>query len=91
MTQGWRTSTRRQNGSPAVQRSVSVVRCYMRLSDNSRATEAIRQCLPDLLKDTTFAQVLKDDTTTERWLPQLVKNLQEGQVTDPRGIPLLPQ
>lgn len=42
---------------------------------------------PDQLKDTTFAQVLKDDTTTKRWLAQLVKNLQEGQVTDPRGFP----
>lgn len=110
-----------------------VVRCYLRLSDNSRwfecflykpvqcwqyqmiitqkktasgessrtpdlvfwsfhrAREALRQCLPDQLKDTTFAQVLKDDTTTKRWLAQLVKNLQEGQVTDPRGIPLPPQ
>lgn len=56
-----------------------------------RAREALRQCLPDQLKDTTFAQVLKDDTTTKRWLAQLVKNLQEGQVTDPRGIPLPPQ
>ncbi|RXN27967.1 cell differentiation RCD1-like protein [Labeo rohita] len=65
-----------------------VVRCYLRLSDNSRAREALRQCLPDQLKDTTFAQVLKDDSTTKRWLAQLVKNLQEGQVTDPRGIPL---
>ncbi|KAL7831503.1 hypothetical protein SRHO_G00310060 [Serrasalmus rhombeus] len=56
-----------------------VVRCYLRLSDNSRAREALRQCLPDQLKDTTFAQVLKDDTTTKRWLAQLVKNLQDGQ------------
>ena len=56
-----------------------------------RAREALRQCLPDQLKDSTFGQVLKDDTTTKRWLAQLVKNLQEGQVTDPRGIPLPPQ
>uniref|UniRef100_A0A8C3SNM8 CCR4-NOT transcription complex subunit 9 n=1 Tax=Chelydra serpentina TaxID=8475 RepID=A0A8C3SNM8_CHESE len=68
-----------------------VVRCYLRLSDNPRAREALRQCLPDQLKDTTFAQVLKDDTTTKCWLAQLVKNLQEGQVTHPRGIPLPPQ
>uniref|UniRef100_A0A6Q2WSD6 CCR4-NOT transcription complex subunit 9 n=1 Tax=Esox lucius TaxID=8010 RepID=A0A6Q2WSD6_ESOLU len=68
-----------------------VVRCYLRLSDNPRAREALRQCLPDQLKDATFAQVLKDDTTTKRWLAQLVKNLQEGQVTDGRGIPLTAQ
>ncbi|CAB1346723.1 unnamed protein product [Coregonus sp. 'balchen'] len=53
--------------------------------------EALRQCLPDQLKDATFAQVLKDDTTTKRWLAQLVKNLQEGPVTDGRGIPLTTQ
>ncbi|PIO28107.1 hypothetical protein AB205_0003090 [Aquarana catesbeiana] len=64
---------------------------YAFASAQSLAREALRQCLPDQLKDTTFAQVLKDDTTTKRWLAQLVKNLQEGQVTDPRGIPLPPQ
>lgn len=42
-------------------------------------------CLPDQLKDTTFALVLKAGITTERWLAQLAKNLQEGQATDPRG------
>uniref|UniRef100_A0A2K6UMC3 CCR4-NOT transcription complex subunit 9 n=1 Tax=Saimiri boliviensis boliviensis TaxID=39432 RepID=A0A2K6UMC3_SAIBB len=58
-----------------------VVRCYLPLSDNPRAHEALRQCLPDQLKDTTFAQVLKDDTTMTYWLAQL------GQVTDPWGVP----
>ncbi|XP_061571518.1 CCR4-NOT transcription complex subunit 9-like isoform X1 [Cololabis saira] len=65
-----------------------VVRCYLRLSDNSRAREALRQCLPDQLKDSTFETVLKDDGTTKRWLAQLVKNLQEVPVTDPRGVVL---
>ena len=27
-----------------------VVRCYLRLSDNPRAREALRQCLPDQLR-----------------------------------------
>lgn len=43
-----------------------VIRCYMRLSDNSRAREALRQCLPDRLRDATFAHLLKDDLTTKR-------------------------
>ena len=30
-----------------------VVRCYLRLSDNTRACEALCQCLPDQLKVTT--------------------------------------
>jgi len=54
-----------------------VVRCYLRLSDNSRAREALRQCLPDPLKDATFVQCLKDDALSKRWLSQLLHNLQE--------------
>lgn len=53
-----------------------VVRCYLRLSDNPRAREALRQCLPDQLKDQTFANCLKDDNSTKKWLAQLVKNLE---------------
>ncbi|XP_015778987.1 PREDICTED: cell differentiation protein RCD1 homolog [Acropora digitifera] len=67
-----------------------VVRCYLRLSDNARAREALRQCLPDQLKDGTFSNCLKDDASTKRWLSQLMKNLQDPTLADPRGIPLPP-
>jgi len=67
-----------------------VVRCYLRLSDNPRAREALRQCLPDQLKDGTFSNCLKDDASTKRWLSQLMKNLQDPTLADPRGIPLPP-
>ena len=53
-----------------------VVRCYLRLSDNPRAREALRQCLPDQLRDSTFANLLKDDNSTKKWLAQLIKNLE---------------
>ncbi|KAH8077519.1 cell differentiation family, Rcd1-like-domain-containing protein [Cristinia sonorae] len=36
-----------------------VVRCYLRLSDNLRAREALRACLPEPLRDQTFAALLK--------------------------------
>lgn len=52
-----------------------VVRCYLRLSDNQRACEALCQCLPDQLKDDTFAPCLKEDKSTERWLKMLLANL----------------
>ncbi|KAL4221958.1 Cell differentiation protein RCD1 [Mactra antiquata] len=67
-----------------------VVRCYLRLSDNPRAREALRQCLPDQLKDSTFANCLKDDNSTKRWLMQLQQNLESPAVQDPRnpGMPL---
>lgn len=42
-----------------------------------RAREALRQCLPEYLKDNTFTNCLKDDTSTKRWLAQLKKNLQD--------------
>lgn len=53
-----------------------VVRCYLRLSDNARAKEALRSCLPDQLKDQTFADCLKEDASTKKWLAQLIKNLE---------------
>lgn len=68
-----------------------VVRCYLRLSDNPRAREALRQCLPDQLKDGTFSNCLKDDASTKRWLMQLQTNLEAPPVQDPRGMPLHPQ
>lgn len=68
-----------------------VVRCYLRLSDNPRAREALRQCLPDQLKDSTFAGCLKDDNSTKRWLAQLLKNLESPAVPTPGNIPLPPQ
>ncbi|KAI8912628.1 hypothetical protein EDD86DRAFT_201890, partial [Gorgonomyces haynaldii] len=55
-----------------------VIRCYMRLSDNPRAREALRQCLPDRLRDTTFAPLLKDDITTKRCLATLLINLSDS-------------
>lgn len=55
-----------------------VVRCYLRLSDNSRAREALRQCLPEPLRDTTFQTCLAEDPSTKRWLANLLHNLAEG-------------
>lgn len=57
-----------------------VIRCYLRLSDNPRAREALRQCLPDQLKDNTFANCLKDDKSTRNWLNQLLKNLESTNI-----------
>ncbi|KAI1280753.1 Cell differentiation protein rcd1 [Halotydeus destructor] len=60
-----------------------VIRCYLRLSDNPRAREALRQCLPDQLKDNTFNNCLKDDKTTRNWLAQLLKNLEQPATGQP--------
>ncbi|VDP10430.1 unnamed protein product [Soboliphyme baturini] len=62
-----------------------VIRCYSRLSDNPSppgywkayvvAREALRQCLPDQLRDSTFITCLKEDKSTQHWLTQLLHNL----------------
>ncbi|KIV79671.1 hypothetical protein PV11_07219 [Exophiala sideris] len=58
-----------------------VVRCFLRLSDNNRARQALRQCLPEPLRDATFSNVLRDDAATKRCLAQLLINLSDT-VTD---------
>ncbi|CCU79036.1 cell differentiation protein (Rcd1), putative [Blumeria hordei DH14] len=73
-----------------------VVRCFLRygykiyffsnsnilnrLSDNARAREALRQCLPEPLRDATFSSVLRDDAATKRCLAQLLINLSDNVV-----------
>ncbi|EKD02868.1 regulation of transcription from Pol II promoter-related protein [Trichosporon asahii var. asahii CBS 8904] len=54
-----------------------VVRCYLRMSDNPRAREALRACLPEPLRDGTFAGLLKGDLVTKRCLQTLLVNLNE--------------
>lgn len=53
-----------------------------------RAREALRQCLPDQLKDNTFSSCMKDDNATKRWLMQLQQNLEAPGIPDPRSMPL---
>ncbi|XP_075487692.1 uncharacterized protein LOC142526914 isoform X1 [Primulina tabacum] len=56
-----------------------IIRCYLRLSENLRACEALRSCLPDLLRDATFNSCLREDPTTRRWLQQLIYNVQAAR------------
>ncbi|KZC08681.1 Cell differentiation protein RCD1 like protein [Dufourea novaeangliae] len=64
-----------------------VVRCYLRLSDNPRALLALRQCLPDQLRDNTFATCLQEDASTKHWLNQLLRNLETGPQPVPPAQP----
>lgn len=48
------------------------------LSDNARAREALRQSLPEPLRDATFSGVLRDDAATKRCLAQLLINLSDN-------------
>ncbi|PON41197.1 Clathrin, heavy chain [Parasponia andersonii] len=57
-----------------------IIRCYLRLSENPRACEALRSCLPDMLRDATFSSCLREDPTTRRWLQQLIHNVTVNRV-----------
>jgi len=69
--------------TPSIRLLKHVIRCYLRLSDNPRAREALRQCLPECLQaDPTLqclpqpiADCLREDSATKRWLSQLLQNL----------------
>lgn len=63
--------------SQAIRLLKHVVRCYLRLSDNPRAREALRSCLPAPLRDATFSQLLKNDHITKRCLATLLLNLSD--------------
>ncbi len=43
----------------------------------NRAREALRQCLPDALKDQTFAAAINTEDSVQRWLALLLKNLND--------------
>ncbi|XVF04644.1 hypothetical protein REPUB_Repub05bG0102400 [Reevesia pubescens] len=57
-----------------------IIRCYLRLSDNPRACDALRSCLPDMLRDATFSSCLREDQTARRWLQQLLHNVAVNRV-----------
>ncbi|XP_042037455.1 CCR4-NOT transcription complex subunit 9-like isoform X2 [Salvia splendens] len=56
-----------------------IIKCYRRLSDNLRACDALRSCLPDMLRDATFSNYLEDPSTLN-WLQQLLHNVQGPRV-----------
>lgn len=53
-----------------------VLRCYVCLADNPRAREALKQCLPDQLKDNTFEMNLNTDKSLKHWYGQLMNLMQ---------------
>eukprot|EP01063_Lacrimia_lanifica_P004309 TRINITY_DN123_c0_g7_i1.p1 TRINITY_DN123_c0_g7~~TRINITY_DN123_c0_g7_i1.p1 ORF type:complete len:342 (+),score=166.03 TRINITY_DN123_c0_g7_i1:122-1147(+) len=58
-----------------------VVRCYLRLSEHPKARDALKHCLPDQLRDATFAEYLQEDMAMRRWLFQLLLNIGDPNVT----------
>ncbi|XP_073313282.1 uncharacterized protein [Primulina huaijiensis] len=68
-----------QAEQPSARLLKHIIRCYLRLSENLRACEALRSCLPDLLRDASFNSCLREDPTTRKWLQQLIYNVQAAR------------
>jgi CCR4-NOT transcription complex subunit 9 len=71
--------------SPSVRLLKHIVRCYLRLSDNTRARDALRQALPTSLRDDTFGIALRDDMTVKKWLSQLLNVVGPPDQSLPQG------
>lgn len=52
-----------------------IIKCYLRLTENPRAREALKKSLPDSLRDHSFASIIADDPVSTRWLGSLLKAL----------------
>jgi len=72
------------NDNPTPRLLKHIIRCYLRLSDHQRARVALKQCLPDSLRDNTFASLFHEDKTVKTWLMSLLMNI--GDIA-PVGVP----
>jgi hypothetical protein len=59
---------------------------YSSLFFMNRARDALRQCLPDALRDQSFAAVLRSEESVQRWLAHLLKNLNERLPTEGAAV-----
>ncbi|XP_062189804.1 cell differentiation protein rcd1-like isoform X4 [Phragmites australis] len=57
-----------------------VLRCYLRLTDDPRARIALQISLPEVLKDGTFYNCLREDPAAMQCLQRLLNNLFGGSV-----------
>ncbi|OEL23456.1 Cell differentiation protein RCD1-like protein [Dichanthelium oligosanthes] len=68
-------------GQPSPRLLKHIIRCYLRLTDNPSACDALRTCIPTMLTDGTFNDYLEvtqsgeRDLTARLWLHQLLHNI----------------
>lgn len=60
---------------PSVRLLKTIIRCYLRLSDNPRVRVVPKTCLPIMLRDTAFHNCLSGEPSTQHCLNHLVANL----------------
>lgn len=80
----------KMSDAPSARLLKHIVRCYLRLSENVKARDALKQCLPDVLKDPNFASNVVQEESVQRWLALLLKNLNETSPTVATATPAGP-
>ncbi|KAK9089732.1 hypothetical protein Scep_028814 [Stephania cephalantha] len=60
---------------PSIRLLKNIIRCYLRLSVNPRACEALRDCLPGILREPAISQYFRDDQGCLSSLQQLLRNV----------------
>lgn len=66
-----------------------IVHCYLRISNNLRAREALKQCLPDSLRKNSIKNsTFQADKATQKFLRQLLNNV--DSYTPPSNKPTAP-
>lgn len=53
-----------------------IMRCYLRLSENKKACEALKKCVPEALKNPPSS--LLNEEYVKKWHQSLMKNLSES-------------
>lgn len=62
-----------------------IIRCYLRLSENPNARDALREHFPKELRDGTYIQHIQDDGAMKRAYFQVIENIGIGQPNSANG------
>ncbi|OII72801.1 cell differentiation protein RCD1 [Cryptosporidium ubiquitum] len=63
------------NEAPSPRLLKHIIRCYLRLSENSKVRDALKQTIPSIILSPSFKMIFHDDAVTTKWLHQLYTNI----------------
>ncbi|CUV07997.1 unnamed protein product [Cryptosporidium hominis] len=63
------------NEAPSPRLLKHIIRCYLRLSENSKVRDALKQTIPSVILSPSFKMIFHDDGVTTKWLHQLYANI----------------
>ncbi|KAJ1612565.1 putative cell differentiation protein rcd1 [Cryptosporidium canis] len=63
------------NEAPSPRLLKHIIRCYLRMSENSKVRDALKQTIPSIILSPNFKMIFHDDAITTKWLHQLYTNI----------------